>query len=83
MKLSTEFTKREGHDSAFEGRFVAPEHAIAVERSSYDTLANTHREELAARDKPPREVSRPNWVQYFGNTHDGGFFKSGSSFWWW
>ena len=80
MKLSAEYTKREGHDMAFESKYVAPEQAIAVERSSYDTIANTHREELAARDKPPREASRPDWVTYFGNTHQDGFFKN--VFWW-
>lgn len=80
MKLSTEFTKRETHDAAFEGKYVGAEQAITVEVSSYDTLANTHREGLAER-KPPREVGRPDWVQYFGNTHGGGFFKPGW-FWW-
>lgn len=80
MKLSTEYTKREGHDTTFESRFVPAEQAIAVEISSYDQIANTHREELAKRAGQPRvETGRPAWNTFFGNTHDGGFFKSG---WW-
>ena len=75
MKLSAEFTKREAHDSTFEGKYVGAEQAITVEVSPYDTLANTHRDGLAERSmRPPRETGRPDWQTFFGNTHSGGFF---------
>ena len=83
MRLSSEYTKREVHDSAFETKFVAPEVAIAVERSSYDTIANSHRDDLAARlNSPKKEVSKPNWNGVFSSSQatEKGFFNSG---WFW
>ena len=77
LKLSSEFSKREGHDATFESRFVPAEQAIAVEISTYEQVATSHRDELAKRaDKPRAEITgRPAWNTFFGNPHDGGFFK--------
>jgi len=85
MKYSTEFAKRERHDEAFESTFVAPEQAITVERSSYEMVANTHREEL--NDGPRSPVPRGNWLQHFTNTEGSGFLHSSGFFngkgWFW
>lgn len=74
LKLSAEIKKREAHDEAFESRYVAAAQAEAVVGSTYDTLANTHRDELAAREgRPSRIVGKPNWFPFFGGVTGGWF----------
>ena len=76
MKLSAEFQRRERHDDAFETGFVAPEQAITVEISAYETIATTHRTELSHRDMTQsRAPSGGNWIQQFQRV-DGGFFTN-------
>ena len=70
MKLSGEATKREMHDEAFEGKYVQPVQADIVATSAYDVLANTHRDELAAREgQIIRTVQKAPWMQWFGNAN--------------
>jgi hypothetical protein len=82
MKLSDQFTKRERHDEAYEGAYVAGDQAIDVERSDWDSVANMHREELAGREfKEQPDGERGIWVQFFGNTHQNGFFHGNGWLW--
>ena len=79
MKLSSEAAKRELHDDAFENKFVPPPQAVTVETSTLETVANSHREELAARGGlPVRATGKPDWMSFFGNTSrssQDGFFN--------
>ena len=94
MKLSSEFIQREKHDKEFDGRFVAPEQAAAVERSELETLANTHREGIDVRAQSLSRTQgdnthlEANWTTFFANAdgrskalHSGGFF--GGKGWLW
>lgn len=76
MKLSDEAWKRESHDDAYVGRFVHPQQAELVASSLVEQVANTHRDELAARGSRPSSPGggKPNWNTFFGNTHKNGFF---------
>lgn len=83
MKLSEEFTKREVHDEAFENKFVDSDDAAIVQSSSYDTLANQHRDGLDPDEIANRPADgRGNWMQWFGNPNDDGFFGGKSWFAW-
>ena len=85
QRLSATAAKREIHDDHFEGKYVAAQEATLVSNSMYDTIANTHREELAAKEGQPTNRSgggKPNWMTFFGNSDgqdrnalDGGFFN--------
>ena len=56
--------------------------AELVTTSAYETIANAQRAELEARGgKPIVDPGRPNWNQFFGNTHHGGFFADWFSGW--
>jgi hypothetical protein len=82
LKLSAEAAKREVHDDAFESKFVPPPQAQIVETSAIDQVANSHRDELAAREgQLPRPRQGANWNTFFGNTNHDGFFNSWFSEW--
>ena len=82
MKLSSETRKRDNHDETFESKYVPPTQAELVTTSAYETIANAQRAELEARGgKPIVDPGRPNWNQFFGNTHHGGFFADWFSGW--
>ena len=73
-KLSADLARRRGHDHAFESKFVLTPHAETVVSSPYDTLANNHREQLAARaGKPGRVIGKPGWMPFFSHISSGWF----------
>lgn len=74
QKLSLELKKREAHDENFEQRFVSAQQAETLVASSYDSLSNTHRDELAAREgRPARIIGKPNWMPFFATVRGGWF----------
>lgn len=83
MKLSAEAAKRDAHDDTYGSKFVHPQQAELVTTSAYDSIANSHRDELAARGgKPlPEGGGKPNWNTFFGNPHRNGFFETLFSGW--
>ena len=70
MKLTSQAAKREHHDEFFESKFVVPQQADVVVTSSYDAVANSHRDQLALKEgKPGRNVGKPDWFNFFSNTN--------------